>query len=30
MLTLLVLGKWHISGLDVCAAYLYGILEEEL
>ena len=27
---LISLRKWHISRLDVCTAYLYGILEEEL
>ncbi len=27
---LATLENWHISGLDVCSAYLYGKLEEEI
>jgi hypothetical protein len=30
MLTLAALEGWHISGLDVCTAFLYGDLEEEI
>jgi hypothetical protein len=30
MLALCVLEHWHIEGLDVCNAYLYGKLEEEI
>ena len=30
MLTLATLENWHISGLDVRSAYLYGKLDEEI
>jgi len=30
MLTLAALENWHISGLDVQSAYLYGKLDEEI
>ena len=30
MLALVVLKDWHISGLDVKTAFLYGELDEEL
>jgi hypothetical protein len=30
MLALCALENWHIEGLDVCNAYLYGKLEEEI
>ena len=30
MLTLAVLEKWHITGLDVKTAFLYGEFNEEL
>jgi hypothetical protein len=30
MLALCVLENWHIEGLDVCNAYLYGELKEEI
>ncbi len=30
MLTLAALRNWHISGLDIKTAFLYGDLEEEL
>ena len=30
MLTLAALEDWYITGLDVCSAYLYGKLDEEI
>ena len=30
MLTLAALRNWHISGLDIKTAFLYGDLDEEL
>ena len=30
MLALAALEDWYITGLDVCSAYLYGKLDEEI
>ena len=30
IIALAALENWHISGLDVCSAYLYGKLDKEI